>query len=54
MIVSGNDKLINFYDVLEKTSDNLEYYPKLKDEVIYFRNDKDMDKSLEEELNKYS
>lgn len=54
MIVSGNDKLINYYDVLEKTSDNLEYYPKLKDEVIYIRNDKEMDKSLEEEFNKYS
>ena len=54
MIVSGNDKLINYYDVLEKTSDNLEDYPKLKDEVIYIRNDKEMDKSLEEEFNKYS
>lgn len=54
MIVSGNDKLINYYDVLEKTSDNLKDYPKLKDEVIYIRNDKEMDKSLEEEFNKYS
>ena len=54
MIVSGNDKLINYYDILEKTSDNLEDYPKLKDEVIYIRNDKEMDKSLEEEFNKYS
>ena len=54
IIVSGNDKLINYYDVLEKTSDNLKDYPKLKDEVIYIRNDKEMDKSLEEEFNKYS
>lgn len=46
IIVSGNNNLINYYDVLDKTSDNLENVPLLKNETVYVRNDKEMSDDL--------